>query len=126
MNIVQTKKGNMTDYEWFLLLAENGHCSYQYRLAIEINSKSKNPDRLVQTYKWLFLSVLLSGNQSKEVIDFVYLGMSADEIHVADTLIEAWIEDKFVSEPSRDRSGWSKELIKFMKGASVDDENEMS
>ena len=126
MNIGQTKKGDMTDYEWFLLLAENGHSSYQYRLAIEINSKSKSSDRLVQTYKWLFLSVLLSGNQSKEIIDFVYLGMSSEEIHLADTLIEAWIEDKFESEPSRDRTGWSKELIKFMNGAGVDDENDMS
>ena len=126
MSIGLTKKGDMTDYEWFLLLAENGHSSYQYRLAIEINSKSKNSDRLVQSYKWLVLSILLGENRSKEILDFIYLGMSSEEINLADSLIDSWIEDKFESKPNQDRSGWSSELKKFTSGASSKDHKDLS
>ena len=114
MSIGLIKKGDMTDYEWFLLLAENGHSSYQYRLAIEINSKSKNSDRLVHAYKWLFLSVLLSESRSKETLDFIYLGMSPVEIARADKLVEDWVENKFDLDPNSDKSGWSLELKKFV------------
>ena len=126
MSIGVTKKGDMTDYEWFLLLAENGHSSYQYRLAIEINSKSKNSDRLVQSYKWLVLSILLGENRSKEILDFFYLGMSSEEINLADSLIDSWIEDKFESKPNQDRSGWSSELKKFTSEASSKDHKDLS
>ncbi len=114
MRIGFTKKGDMTDYEWYLLLAENGHRSYQYRLAIEINSKSLKSDRLVQTYKWLCLSALLGDIAAREIAQFVYLGMSQDEIFLADKLVEAWIEDKFDSFELIDTTGWSKELRHFM------------
>jgi hypothetical protein len=114
MNIGLTKKGDMTDYEWFLLLAENGHCSYQYLLAIEINSKSLKSDRLIQTYKWLCLSALLGQTGIKEIIQFAYLGMTLNEVAIADKLAEEWIEEKFESLEGRDTSGWSKELKKFL------------
>lgn len=115
MSIGLTKKGDMTDYEWYLLLAENGHRSYQYRLAIEINSKSRKSDRLVETYKWLCLSALLGENGAKEIAQFVYIGMSPVEIVTADKLVEKWIEDKFLEEMNPDKSGWSKELREFVK-----------
>ncbi len=114
MNIGLTKKGDMTDYEWFLLLAENGHCSYQYRLAIEINSQSRKSDRLIQTYKWLCLAALLGESRSKEIAQFIYLGMSSDEIFLADKLVEEWIEEKCDSIDVKDTSGWSKELRNFI------------
>ena len=118
MSIGFTKKGDMTDYEWYLLLAENGHCSYQYQLASEIHSKSQRQDRIVQTYKWLCLSLFLGDLRAKEVCNFVYLGMTAEEIEQGNMLVDAWIEDKFECEPSRDKSGWSSELNKL-----VDEEN---
>lgn len=114
MSIGLTKKGDMTDYEWYLLLAENGHRSYQYRLAIEINSKSLKSDRLVQSYKWLCLSALLGEASAKEIAQFLYIGMSAEEIFLADKLVEEWIEEKFDSVELKDTSGWSKELRQFM------------
>ncbi len=114
ISIGQTKKGDMTDYEWYLLLAENGHRSYQYRLAIEINSKSLKSDRLIQSYKWLCLSALLGEVGAKEIAQFIYLGMSVDEISLADKLVEEWIEEKSDSVGLKDTSGWSKELRKFM------------
>jgi hypothetical protein len=117
MNIGLTKKGDMTDYEWFLLLAENGHCFYQYRLAIEINSKSLKPNRLIQTYKWLCLSALLGETGAKEIAQFLYLGMSSEEIYMADKLIEEWIEEKFEPAKGKDTSGWSKELRIFMNNS---------
>jgi hypothetical protein len=120
MNIGLTKKGDMTDYEWFLLLAENGHCSYQYRLAAEIHAKSLRCDRLVQTYKWLCLASLLGDKRAKDVVDFVYLGMSSNDIDLGNKLLDEWIEDKFESESCRDKSGWSSELKKFLNQESSD------
>jgi len=113
MNAGLTKKGDLTDYEWFLLLAENGHCSYQYLLATEINSKSQKADRLIQTYKWLCLAALLGETRAKEIAQFTYLGMTSNEIALADKLVEKWIEDKFGSIGEKDTSGWSKELRQF-------------
>lgn len=118
MSIGLTKKGDMTDYEWYLLLAENGHRSYQYRLAIEINSKSRKSDRLIETYKWLCLSALLGENGAKEIAQFVYIGMSPDEIFQADKLVEEWIEDKSDSIEMKDTTGWSQELRQFMNHSS--------
>jgi hypothetical protein len=115
MSIGLTKKGDMTDYEWYLLLAENGHRSYQYRLAIEINSKSLKTDRLIQTYKWLCLSALLGETAAKEIAQFIYLGMTSDEIYLADKLVEEWIEEKFDSSDLKDKTGWSKELREFLE-----------
>jgi TPR repeat protein len=114
MSIGLTKKGDMTDYEWYSLLAENGHRSYQYRLAIEINSNSLKSDRLVQSYKWLCLSALLGEAGAKEIAQFLYIGMSAEEIFLADKLVEEWIEEKFDSVELKDTSGWSKELRQFI------------
>ena len=114
MNIGFTKKGDMTDYEWFLLLAENGQCSYQYRLAIEINSQSQKSDRLIQTYKWLCLAALLGEVRAKEIAEFIYIGMSANEIFLADKLVEEWIEEKCGSIEVKDTTGWSKELQNFI------------
>lgn len=114
MNIGLTKKDDMTDYEWYLLLAENGHRSYQYRLATEINSKSLKPDRLVHVYKWLCLSALLGETAAKEIAQFIYLGMSSDEILRADKQVKDWIEEKVDSLELKDTTGWSKELRQFM------------
>ena len=115
MNIGQTKKDELTDYEWILLLAENGHRSYQYFLASEIHSKSQLPDRIIQTYKWIFLSSLLGETRAKEVAHFVYLGMSQTQINFSEKLIEEWISDKINADENRDKSGWSKELKAFLE-----------
>jgi len=117
MKIGSLKKGEMTDYEWFLLLAENGHSSYQYRIAIEINARSIKPDRLIQTYKWLCLSSLLGESRSQEIAQFIYLAMSAEEILLADKLVEDWVEEKFESIQIKDTSGWSQELLQFVKNS---------
>lgn len=115
MNIGDIKKGDMTDFEWFLLLAENGHCSYQYILASEFFCKSVKPDRNIQIYKWLFLAALLGESRAREVVDFVYLGMSEAEIVAGDKLVEDWLENKFEPGSEIDKSGWSKELWMFLQ-----------
>lgn len=98
-----------------MLLSENGHRSYQYRLAIEINSKSLKTVRLVHTYKWLCLSALFGETVAKEIAQFIYLGMTSDEIYLDDKLVEEWIEEKFDSEDFKDKTGWPKELREFLE-----------
>ena len=63
-------------------------------------------------------SSFLGDLRAKEVCNFVYLGMTAEEIELGNMLVDAWIDDKFEYEPSRDKSGWSSELKKL-----VDEEN---
>lgn len=120
MEIGDIKKGDMTDFEWFLLLAENGHSSYQYILAAEIFCKNVRPDKNIQAYKWLFLSALLGEPRAREVADFVCLGMSEMEIVAGDKLVENWLEDKFESGNEIDKSGWSKELRMFLQSSKDD------
>jgi hypothetical protein len=115
MNLEQTINDNLTDYEWILFQAENGHSSYQYFLASEIHSKSQLSDRIIQTYKWIFLAYLLGEAKAKEVAHFVYLGMSQTQINCSEKLIEEWISDKANADEKRDKSGWSKELITFLE-----------
>jgi len=104
-----------SDYSWHEFLAENGHCSFQYFFAADINADSSHPNRLVNVYKWLLLSALYGELRSNEILPFVMIKMSEEELRVANKLVDDWQKAKSQEINDGDISGWSQELRKAFK-----------
>ena len=116
-----TNKINAEEFERYKLLAENGHPTYQYFFSAAINARSNYPDRLVQAYKWAFLSILLGEEQSRDVLSFLAHTMSTEEIDRASSLAEDWLSNKFDEDNEVEKTKWSQTLRKLIAGNSLDE-----
>jgi hypothetical protein len=119
--IVTTNKINAEEFERYELLAENGHPTYQYFFSAAINARSNYPDRLVQAYKWAFLSILLGEQQSKDILSYLAHSMSQEDISRADVLAEDWLSNKFDEDNEEEKTKWSQTLRKLIAGNSLDE-----
>lgn len=116
-----TKKIDAEEFDRYELLAENGHPTYQYFFSAAINARSDYPNRLVQAYKWAFLSILLGEHQSRDVLNFLAHTMSTEEIDRASSLAEDWLSNKFDEDNEEEKTKWSQTLRKLIAGNSLNE-----
>lgn len=112
-----TNKIDAEEFDRYELLAENGHPTYQYFFSAAINSTSNYPDRLVQAYKWIFLSILLGEKHYKDVLSFLAHTMSTEEIARAGLLAEDWLSNKFDEDNEQAKTKWSQSLKRLIAGS---------
>ena len=61
-----TKSDFKSEYEWLEHCAENGISEMQITFASEILAKRTDEKRVVDAYKWLFISLFLENIQGKD------------------------------------------------------------
>jgi len=107
-SIVNPSNDVDTHLEWLVNAADHGHSSQQYQLASFINATSKDINKLVEVYKWLFLATLLGEQGAKEAALFIRAGMTQVQIDKSDELSTEWIQTKAANK--NDSSNWSDSL----------------
>ena len=112
------KKGDMSDFEWFEFLADNGHSYYQNLLSALIIASDTYVDRQVHAFKWAFLASVLDRESWGRSLDFLYAGLTPDQIDRGYLLVDSWVGDKCEDEFEQDKTGWSSELKEFMESPS--------
>jgi hypothetical protein len=100
--------------EWLQHCAEYGVSEMQITFASEILSKRTDERRVVEAYKWLFISLFLANLQAKDLGAFVRRSMTDEQVLEADALVEEWVEKKNDELLESNTVYWSQELhIKF-------------
>ena len=104
----------LDDKQWYEFLAENGHTDYQYAHAANILTNGTNGNKGVEAYKWLFICQALGNKRATPALDFLSEGLLPTELDSGFQLAEEWFSEKFEEDLSRDPTGWSQELRKFV------------
>jgi hypothetical protein len=96
-------------------LANNGDSELQITLASKLLATSSDKQRVVEAYKWLFISLFLNNENAQKIIEFVRRGMSEEQVLEADGLVEKWIEEKNQELMESRNKEWSKEMLETFK-----------
>jgi hypothetical protein len=78
----------------FRELSNNGDTDVQITLASRILATSSDEQRVVEAYKWLFISLFLNNENARNLVEFVRRSMSEEQVLEADALVEKWIVEK--------------------------------
>ena len=102
-------------YNKLLSSSSNGHIDSQILLASKLLTESNDKNRVVEAYKWLFISLFLGNAQSNDMLFFIRISMSEEQILEADDLVEKWIEEKNQELMESRNKEWSKEMLETFK-----------
>jgi len=75
-------------------MANNGDTDVQITLASKILANSNDDSRVIEAYKWLFISLFLNNENARNLVEFVRRSMSEEQVVEADALVEKWIVEK--------------------------------
>jgi hypothetical protein len=90
-----TRRDFESDLEWIRFCAEQGIPWCQTHLAVKILVEGEGRGRVVEAYMWLYLARLLDAEDSTQMIDFLSLDMSREQIEEGIRRAESWVEDKW-------------------------------
>ena len=102
-------------HESLINSAENGHIDSQILLASKLLTETNEKYRVIEAYKWLFISLFLGNAQSNDMLFFIRISMSEEQILEADALVEKWIEEKNQELLELRNQNWSKEMLDTFK-----------
>ena len=105
----------LNDRQWYEFLAENGHASYQLELSAIILARDTHSNRIVDSFKWAFLSNLIGKWRCEAAVNFLIRVMSEEERDLGFSLAEAWLDEKSTENLDEDRTGWSSDLKAFLR-----------
>ncbi len=90
----KSKSNFSSEYERLVNSATNGDSELQITLASKLLAASSDEQRVVEAYKWLFISLFLNNENARKLIEFVRRSMSEEQVLEADALVEKWIVEK--------------------------------
>lgn len=93
--------------------ANLGYCVYQHLIGLCYLENGTSSEDLVQSFKWLLLSVTLGNNPAMHEMLRSKNKMNADQLNEAKQLAMDWLQEKFESGPPQDRDIWSPELFQL-------------
>ena len=102
-------------YENLLDYAKNGHIDSQILLASKLLTKSYDKSRVIEAYKWLFISLFLNNEKARKLVEFVRITISEEKVIEADAFVEKWIEEKNQELMESRNKEWSKEMLETFK-----------
>jgi hypothetical protein len=101
--------------EFLFQLANNGDTDVQITLASKILATSSDEHRVIEAYKWLFISLFLNNEKARKLVEFVRRSMSEEQVLEADALVEKWIGEKNQELMELRNQNWSKEMLETFK-----------
>ena len=104
-----------SQYAVLLRLANNGDTDVQITLASKILATSSDEHRVIEAYKWLFISLFLNNEKARKLVEFVRITMSEEQVIEADAFVEKWIEEKNQELMESRNKEWSKEMLETFK-----------
>ena len=81
-------------YESLAEKANNGDAEQQYLFASKIIATRTDENRLVDAYKWLFLSTFLKYEKAQECCQFIVNFMTMEQIESGNKLVDEWLAEK--------------------------------
>jgi hypothetical protein len=99
-----------SDYEWHVHCAEHGASDYQLRLAFMILTTRTDEKRIVEAYKWMFISTFIGNKRAEQIVTLLQECMSDEQVVEANALVDLWAEskqDEFLEGKSHT---WTQEL----------------
>ena len=105
----------ISEFQRLLHSANNGHIDSQILLASKLLTETNEKYRVIEAYKWVFISLFLGNAQSNDMLFFIRISMSEEQILEADDLVEKWIEVKNQELLESRNQNWSKELLETFK-----------
>lgn len=118
-NISILSKKNESDFNsefgWLVNSANNGDTDVQITLASKILANSNDESRVIEAYKWLFISLFLDNENARKLVEFVRRSMSEEQVLEADALVEKWIGEKNQELMELRNQNWSKEMLETFK-----------
>jgi hypothetical protein len=84
----------MFSYESLNEKANNGDAEQQYLLASKIIATRTDESRLIEAYKWLFLSTFLKCEKAQECCQFLANFMTMEQIEKGNKLVDEWLAEK--------------------------------
>jgi len=110
--MIQNKKESDFDseYKWLEYCSENGDTDSQITFASLILSTRTDEKRVVEAYKWAFISRFLGNSKGEDVLLFIRRGMSDQQVSKADALVEQWAGKKQTESLEGKTESWSIQL----------------
>jgi hypothetical protein len=99
-----------SEYGWLEFCSENGDSDLQIAFSSFILSTRTDEQRVVEAYKWAFISRFLGNSKGADVLLFIRLSMSDQQVLEADALVEHWAGMKQTEFLEGKTENWSNQL----------------
>lgn len=99
-----------SEYDWLEYCSENGDPDLQIAFSSHILSTRKDEQRVVEAYKWAFISRFLGNSKGADALLFIRLSMSDQQVLEADALVEHWAGMKQTEFLEGKTENWSIQL----------------
>ena len=99
-----------SEYEWLEFCSKNGDSDLQIAFSSFILSTRTDEQRVVEAYKWALISRFLGNSKGADVLLFIRLSMSDQQVLEADALVEHWAGMKQTEFLEGKTENWSNQL----------------
>ena len=99
-----------SEYDWLEYCSENGDPDLQIAFSSHILSTRKDEQRVIEAYKWAFISRFLGNLKGEDVLLFIRMSMSDQQVLEADALVEHWVGIKQTEFLEGNTENWSTQL----------------
>jgi hypothetical protein len=99
-----------SEYEWLVNCAEHGASDLQLHLAFKILMTRTDQRRVVEAYKWVFISNFLGNPRAENILTFIQVGMTDEQLSEANAMIDSWIQEKQDESLQGKTTDWTQEL----------------
>jgi len=99
-----------SEYDWLEFCSENGDTDLQIAFSSHILSNRTDGQRVIEAYKWAFISRFLGNNKGADVLLFIRLSMTDQQVLEADALVEHWAGMKQTEFLEGKTENWSIQL----------------
>ena len=104
------RKDFNSEYEWLVNCAEHGASDLQLHLAFKILMTRTDDARVVDAYKWVFISNFIGNERAENILTFLQVGMTDQQLSEANVMIDSWIQEKQDEFLEGETTNWTQEL----------------
>jgi len=99
-----------SEYDWLAFRSENGDPDLQVEFSSLILCTRTDLKRVIEAYKWAFISRFLGNSKGADALLFIRLSMSDQQVLEADALVEHWAGAKQTEFLECKTESWSIQL----------------